>query len=118
MKLNVRILVALISIAVSATMFFGASSVGLAAGQGSSKQSRAARRSTGATDNQSSRVTKRNRSCKQVCADNYDTCNSHAQPFPFNDWGQPGGCMAIRAECVQECPSNQKQRKPQHLPRT
>ena len=118
MKRNFRSLVFLLSIIVAAVGLFGAlSSDGLAAGQGNSKQSRVARNNTASTNSQSSK-TKKNRSCKQVCDDTYSNCQKSAQPFPNNDWGQPGGCTAVHTECLQDCPSNVKQRKPPHTPKT
>jgi hypothetical protein len=117
MKRNFRSLVFLLLIIVAALGLFGAlSSDGLAAGQANSKQSRAARNNTGS--NEQSSKTKKNRSCKQVCDDTYSKCQKSAQPFPYNDWGQPGGCTAVHAECVQDCPSNVKQRKPPQAPKT
>jgi hypothetical protein len=119
MKRNFRSLVFLLLIIVAAAGLFGAlSSDGLAAGQGNNKQSRSARNNNGSTNNQSSKATKRNRSCKQVCDDTYSNCQKSAQPFPYNDWGQPGGCTAVHTECLQDCPSSRKQQKPPHAPKT
>jgi hypothetical protein len=102
---------------VTAVVLFGALSYdGLAATQANNKQSRAARNNTASTNNQSSK-TKKNRSCKQVCDDTYSNCQKSAQPFPYNDWGQPGGCTAVRTECLQDCTSSVKQRKPPHAPK-
>ncbi len=122
MKRNFRSLVFLLLIAVAAVGSFGAlSSGGLAAGQ-SNKQSRAARKKTDSTNNQSSKATKKNRSCKQVCEDTFNDCLKTAGGGPSNpfgtDFGQPGGCTYVRDTCIQDCPSNRKQRKPQRLPKT
>jgi hypothetical protein len=122
MKRNFRSLVILLLIAIAALGLFGALSSGvMAAGQDSNKQSRSARSRRDSTDDQSSKVTKKNRSCKQVCEDTYHACQHHAiDPLnPFGtDFGQPGSCSYVRWTCVQDCPSNQKQRKPQRLPKT
>ena len=119
MKRNFRSLVFLLLSIVAAVGLFGAlSSDGLAAGQGNNKQSRAARNNTASTNEQSSKTTKKIRSCKQVCDDTYSNCQKSAQPFPNNDWGQPGGCTAVHTECLQDCPSSVKQRKPPRAPKT
>lgn len=118
-KRNIRSSVFLLLIAAAALGSFGAlSSGGRAAGQGNDKQSRAARSETGSTNDPSSKATKKNRTCKQVCDDTYYTCQKSAQPFPYNDWGQPGGCTYVHTACTQDCPSTRKQRKPRHLPKT
>ena len=117
MKRNFHSLVFPLLIIVAAAGLFGALSAGgQAAGQ--DKQSRAARNNTGSTNNQSSKTTKKNRSCKQVCDDAYYNCQKSAQPFPYNDWGQPGGCTAVHTECLQACPSTRQQRKPPRAPKT
>src|ERR1043165_1852217 len=82
-KRNIRSSVFLLLIAAAAVGSFGAlSSGGRAAVQGNDKQSRATRSETGSTNDQSSRATKKNRTCKQVCDDTYYTCQKSAQPFP------------------------------------
>ena len=116
-KRNFRILVFLLLLGVAAVGLFGGFSAdGLAAGQ-SNKHSRAARNKTDSTDSQSSRATKKNRSCKQVCDDTYHDCKSYpVEGFP-SDWGQPGSCSYKLKACTEDCPSTQKQRKPQRLPK-
>ena len=85
-KRNFRSLVFILLIAVAAAGSFGAlASGGLAAGQGDDKQSRVARSEIGSTNSQSSKTTKKNRTCKQVCDDTYYNCQKSAQPFPYND---------------------------------